>query len=449
MSAVAAKLPAWVRDEQWLYPVLFGVLTAAVLLELQIRGLLSYPDTISDERDHFARVMAAAQLWSGQLFMSNLAAVYDQGIWPPLYPLLLGACNALFGFGLAADRVLNVLFVAVGLYCLGLPVRGRVRLLALPFAVLFLIFNPEYFQIRPENLALLLIGAAICIAIRSGAFSPGGTANWRIHVLLGVIFGLLPLTHATYTMVALYGVLLACLALRQRWPFVAALLLVTLPYVAAQNLMTSRLTLFATSSEEGLVRNNNPYWNRALPYSVNFEQTFVKLLTEVRARIADGDLVMFPRPALIPKSHYAQWLAYENKRRIFRDIALQTIRDDPAGYLLRIPERLASVAFPTLCEPAGASPYACRLAPAAVVEASWLLTLTCGVAALGGLWLCERRHLLRGFTFLGFCAALLLPMTLITALGRQFMLIPPLLVFGMLWHLGKIRAGAPEAEVPV
>jgi hypothetical protein len=421
----------------------FGAITLAALALLYGAGALQIGTTTGDEVEHFRRVLAAAVILRGDVSTDNLASLYSQGIWPPFYPMLLGGLNAVLGLSLYGLRVLNVLFAVSGVLLMTATLPVKVRWAALPVLAAFLTFNPYYFQIRPENLVLLLTGAVIFIAATTHVFGEAGTRpNNLLYAALGVLTGLLCLTHAAFALPAVYFAVLSLLLRKGLFAYLPALFATVAPYLIIQNLMHAGLVVFATTSPESLARASNPFFDDQLSYEENFEAAVPALFAEMRRRMEAGDFVRFPRPRLVPASHYETWLRYENKRRIFGDIARETLSKDPGLYFERMGLRLGALSAPTLCRPE--DPYACKIAPLFVVKSAYIGFGVAAIASFIILLFAERHFLFTAFTFLGLAGSMLGPMVIVTGQWRQFMIVPLVLIFGALYRWSDFRAILPR-----
>ena len=218
--------------------------------------------------------------------------------------------------------------------------------------------------------------------------------------------------------------------------FVAAFLAVAGPYFVVQNTLHTGLVLFATTAEENLARNNNPYLN-SHPRGVADDLLFA----EMERRYAAGDRVAYPKPRVVPDNRYEQWLHDENKRRIFKAIALDEIRADPAGALNRLGERVVGLLSGDACLDDGR--YGC-LVSAGVDRAAYAVLVALGLV---GLFAAGRTELRRpgALSFLALCGVLLIPMVLTQGLVRHFVIVLLIGAYGGLVRLGESGRARPAA----
>lgn len=410
--------------------VLLALIFMAALAVLARDGILFSHATYSDETQHLHRAMIAARLWRGEFSLDLMATLYGGGIWPPLYPMLMGGLEAAFQLGVTGLRLVNVAVVFVGFaFFMRMTADPRLRLLSLVLPACFLAGTSTVFQIRPENLAILLTGALCCLIARRGLF-PGRSVEdgpARDYVLLGVLAGLTCLTHAVFALGTAYLALLALTSLRRRWTFVAAILAVAGPYFVLQNAMHTGLVLFATTAEENLARNNNPFLT-----AVPRPEADDLLFAEMDRRYAEGDQVAYRKPLVVPANRYAQWLHDENKRRIFKEIALAEIAHRPAEALRRVGDRIVALLTGDVCLDDGR--YGCVVS-ATVDRAAYALFVALGLA---GLLAAARAEWRTGFaiSFCLLCGILLVPMVMTQALVRHFAIVLLVGAYGGLFRLG-------------
>jgi hypothetical protein len=419
--------------------VLLGLIFSAALALLARDGILSSVATYSDETEHLRRTMIFARIWRGEFSPDLIASAYGGGIWPPLYPALMGALEAATGLGVPGLRLVNVGLVFSGFAFFTRSIDDlRLRLLSLLVPACFLVGTTVYFQIRPENLALLLVGLACHTIVRGRLFRSAKPDPARPlgYAALGVLTGLTCLTHAVFALCAAYLSVLAILDLRRRWMFVAAFVAVAGPYFLVQNTLHTGLVLFATTAEENLARNNNPYLN-AHPRTVADDLLFA----EMERRYAAGDRVAYPKPRVVPDNRYEQWLHDENKRRIFKTIALDEIRMDPASALKRLGERVVGLLSGDPCLNDGR--YGCVVA-AAVDRAAYAVLVAFGLV---GMFAAGRTELRRpgALSFLALCGVLLIPMVLTQGLVRHFVIVLLIGAYGGLVRLGEGGRARPAA----
>lgn len=421
--------------------VLLGLIFSAALALLARDGILSSAVTYSDETEHLRRTMIFARIWRGALSPDLIASAYGGGIWPPLYPALMGALEAATGLGVPGLRLVNVALVFAGFAAFTRMIDDvRLRLLSLVVPACFLVGTTIYFQVRPENLAILLVGLACHTIVRGRLFRaarPDPAPPLR-YAALGALAGLTCLTHAVFALCAAYLSVLAFLDLRRRWLFVAAFLAVAGPYFVVQNSLHTGLILFATTAEENLARNNNPYLS-SHPRPVADDLLFA----EMERRYAAGDRIAYAKPRLVPDTRYEQWLHDENKRRIFKAIALDAIRADPAGALERLGERVVGLLSRDACRDDGR--YGC-LVSAAVDRAAYAVLVALGLV---GLFAAGRTELSRprALSFLALCGVLLIPMVLTQGLVRHFVIVLLIGAYGGLVRLGEGRHARKVARV--
>lgn len=420
-----------------LYVVLLGHLFLLNLWMLSRNGVLWNPQTYSDEAEHYRRALLFSRMVGGDISLNTIGTFYAGGIWPPLYSMTIGFVQRLTGADLAALRVFNMAMAYAGFALLAAAITdARLRAASVILAVLFVLGTRNYFQIRPENLAILLITALIFLIMRKGLFSADeGNARWRgAYGTAGILAALICLTHAVFLFAALYLSVLACLSRRARAMFLIGFLAIGGPYIVAQNLIHNGFVLFATTAEENLARNNNPFL-RTHPRSAADH-----LFDEMERRYAAGDKVAFPKPPLIPQGRYEQWLHDENQRRIFKAIALDEIRSDPVSALRRMALRFWKLVSGNACL---GGRYGCLISPAAdqvfyrLLELAGLLGFVVAAMREWGRW--------RSFSFVVFCLAMLMPMVVIQALERHFIIVLLLSAFGGLMRLRLVRP-AHEAQ---
>ncbi|WP_192361814.1 hypothetical protein, partial [Mesorhizobium mediterraneum] len=185
-------------------------------------------------------------------------------------------------------------------------------------------------------------------------------------------------------------------------------------------------------AEENLALNNNPFL-RTHP----LWEAKDLLFDEMNRRYAAGDKVAFPKPRLLPQRSYERWLRDENKRRIFKAIALDEIRSDPVTALRRMTLRLWTLVTGDAClgdgRYVGDVRYGCLISPAAdqvfygLLELAGLLGFAVAAMREWGRW--------RSFSFVVFCVAMLMPVVVIHALVRHFNIVLLLSAFGGLMRL--------------
>ncbi|MCJ2053868.1 hypothetical protein [Methylobacterium sp. J-070] len=424
-----------------------ALIFALALVVLAHDGILSSGITYSDETEHLRRTMIFARIWRGEFSLDLFATAYGGGIWPPLYPALMGALEAAFGLGVPGLRLVNVALVFAGFALFTRMIDDpRPRLLSLVIPACFLAGTTTYFQVRPENLAVLLVGLASTAIARGRLFRAAKPDRARplAYAAVGALAGLTCLTHAVFALCAAYLTLLALLDIRRRWMFVAALLAVAGPYFAVQNSLHTGLVLFATTAEENLARNNNPYL-RTAPRGEADDQLFA----EMERRYADGDRVVYPRPLAVPASRYEQWLHDENKRRIFKAIALSEIAADPVGALRRLGERVVGLLVGDAC--LGDGRYGCIVSGTAD-RVAYAMLVALGLAGLFAAGRVERHHP-RAVSFLVLCGVLLVPMVLTQGLVRHFVIVLLLGAYGGLFRTCETArepsvAPGPDARQP-
>ena len=422
--------------------VLLGVIFAAAVALLARDGILWSSVTYSDETEHLRRTMIFARIWRGDLSLDLVASAYGGGIWPPLYPALMGGLEAATGLGVPGLRLVNVALVFAGF---GFFTRAiddpRARLLCLAVPVCFLVGTTTYFQVRPANLAVLLVGLICHALVRGdlfGAAEPEQARPWA-YAGLGVLVGLTCLTHAVFALCAAYLTVLALLDLRRRWAFAAALLVAAGPYFVVQNSLHTGLVLFATTAEENLARNNNPYLSRhARPAADDL------LFAEMERRYAAGDRTAYPKPFAVPASRYDQWLHDENKRRIFKAIALDEIRADPAGAVARMGERIVGLLVGDACLDDGR--YGCVVSPS-IDRTAYAALVAFGLIGLLAAGRAERRRP-RAVSFVILCGMLLVPMVLTQGLVRHFVLVLLIGAYGGLVRLSAAGRDRPATLHP-
>ncbi|WP_192360323.1 hypothetical protein, partial [Mesorhizobium mediterraneum] len=202
-------------------------------------------------------------------------------------------------------------------------------------------------------------------------------------------------------------------------------------------------------AEENLALNNHPFL-RTHPQSAAKDRLF----EEVERRYAAGDKIAYPKPRLLPQRSYERWLHDENKRRIFRAIALDEIRSDPVSALRRMTLRFWTLVSGYGClsdgRYVGDRRYGCLISPAAdqvfygLLELAGLLGFAVAAMREWGRW--------RSFSFVVFCLAMLMPVVVIHALVRHFNIVLLLSAFGGLMRLPdwSSRLGrADEVRAPV
>ncbi|TIQ18504.1 MAG: hypothetical protein E5X51_25405 [Mesorhizobium sp.] len=419
------------RHDRWLtrnlYMVLLGHLFLLNLWMLSRNGVLWNPQTYSDEAEHYRRALLFSRMVGGDISLNTIGTFYAGGIWPPLYSMTIGFVQRLTGADLAALRVFNMAMAYAGFALLAAAITdARLRAASVILAVLFVLGTRNYFQIRPENLTILLIAALIFLIMRKGLFSADeGNARWRrAYGTTGILAALICLTHAVFLLAALYLSVLACLSRRARAMFLIGFLAIGGPYIVAQNLIHNGFVLFATTAEENLARSNNPFLRTHPRSAVDH------LFEEMERRYAAGDKVAFPKPPLIPQGRYEQWLHDENQRRIFKAIALDEIRSDPVSALRRMALRFWKLVSGNACL---GGRYGCLISPAVdqvfyrLLELAGLLGFVVAAMREWGRW--------RSFSFVVFCLAILMPMVVIQALVRHFIIVLLLSAFGGLMRL--------------
>jgi hypothetical protein len=222
------------------------------------------------------------------------------------------------------------------------------------------------------------------------------------------------LTHAFLALVSVYLIVLSLLAVRERLWFILAFAIVTGPYVLAQAMIHNGFVLFSTTAEENLARNNNSFLRdheRPLADDLLFQ--------EMERRYKAGDKVVYPRPLVLPQARYDQWLHDENKRRIFKQMAMDEVRADPMGAAVRMTRRVTNLVGGEGCTIG--ERYGCNIGPMMDLLAFYLLA----VMALIGLVMAAKSELSRitSFSFAMVCCALLAPMIATQAVERQFIIV--------------------------
>lgn len=411
--------------------VLLGIAFVLTLAMLAHNGIFGVVETFSDEHDHFKRSMMFASIVRGNANLETIGTFYAGGIWPPLYPMLMGSLLALTNCGVGFLRGTNVLLAYGGFaFLIGAIEQPWGRYIGIVVVALFVIGTHYYFQIRPESLVLLLLGAAIFLIVKYRLFSVGTQGQPSRYMLCGALFAMACLTHAFVAVLAIYLVILALLRIRYRFHFVVAFALIAGPYVAAQAMIHNGVVLFATTAEENLARNNNAFLrNHERP------QADELLFAEMERRYKAGDKVTYPRPMLLPQGRYEQWLHDENKRRIFKEMAMEEVRADPAGVAIRAMQRATGLIGEEGCVPG--QRYGCNVGPKLDLMAFYGLELM----ALIGLIYVARSERIRvsSFSFAIACVALLAPMIVTQAVERQFVIVLVLASFGGLARLKSPR----------
>lgn len=420
--------------------ILLGLIFAAALVLLARDGILWSGATYSDETEHLRRTMIFARMWRGEFSLDLVATSYGGGIWPPLYPALMGALEAALGLGVPGLRLVNIVLVFTGFALFTRMIDDlRPRLLSLLVPACFLAGTTTYFQIRPENLAIFLVGLICHAIVRGGLFRDAKPDRARpLHYGgLGALAGLTCLTHAVFALCAAYLSVLAFLDLRRRWMFVAAFLAVAGPYFVVQNTLHTGVVLFATTAEENLARNNNPYL-RSHPRTEADDLLFA----EMERRYAAGDRIAYPRPRVVPAGRYEQWLHDENKRRIFKAIALAEIQANPAAALDRMGERVVGLLVGDACLDDGR--YGC-LVSSTVDRGAYAILVALGLAGLFAAGRAER-HRPRAVSYVVLCGMLLIPMVLTQGLVRHFVIVLLIGAYGGLARL--VETGREDPVMP-
>jgi hypothetical protein len=411
---------------------LLGILLVLTFAMLAHNGIFGIVETFSDEHDHFKRSVMFAAIVRGNMTLEAIGTFYAGGIWPPLYPILIGGIQAATNLGVGSLRVVNVLLAYAGLaFLIAAIPSSRARYAGAVIVGLFSVGTHYYYQIRPENLVLLLLGVTIFLIVRKDLFSATAPArHGRLYALCGALGALACLTHAFLAVLAIYLLLLASLAIRQRFWFVVAFAVVAGPYVASQALIHNGVVLFATTAEENLARNNNGFLrNHSRPEADDL------LFEEMERRYKAGDKVTYPRPLVLPQARYEQWLHDENKRRIFKEIATDEVLADPWSAGIRALRRIADLVSGEGCVPSHR--YGCNLSQRVDLWAFYCLEL---LALIGLIYAAKSERLrVTSFSFVLACIALLAPMVATQAVERQFVIVLMLGAFGGLAHLKPLR----------
>lgn len=404
------------RVARWGVFVLLAVVFILTLVMLARNGIFGITDTFSDEHDHYKRSLMFSSIVRGNLSLEAIGTFYSGGIWPPLYPMVIGSIQAVTNSGTALLRLVNVLFAYGGCALLIASVPSRIGQYAGVVVVgLFAVGTHYYYQIRPENLVLLILGALTFLVTRAGLFSVGlRSKRSGSYALCGALCALACLTHAFLALVSVYLIVLSLLAFRERLWFILAFAIVAGPYVLAQAMIHNGFVLFSTTAEENLARNNNSFLRdheRPLADDLLFQ--------EMERRYKAGDKVVYPRPLVLPQARYDQWLHDENKRRIFKQMAMDEVRADPMGAAVRMTRRVTNLVGGEGCTIG--ERYGCNIGPMTDLLAFYLLA----VMALIGLVMAAKSELSRitSFSFAMVCCALLAPMIATQAVGRQFIIV--------------------------
>lgn len=408
--------------------VLLGILLVLTLMMLANNGIFNISGTFSDEHDHFKRSMMFSAIVRGNLSLEAIGTFYSGGIWPPFYPMLIGGFQAATHADVGALRIINVLLAYAGFALLIAAVAAAwVRYAIVGIAGLFSLGTHYYYQIRPENLIILLLAALIYLVVKRGLFSAIAPApRGRLYALGGTLCALSCLTHAFLAIVAVYLLVLGLMVIRQRMWFIIAFVAIAGPYVIAQKLIHNGVVLFATTAEENLARNNNVFLrNNERPKADDL------LFDEMERRYKAGDKEVYPRPLVLPQTRYEQWLHDENKRRIFKEMAISEVSADPAGAAIRALGRATALVSGEGC--IVGQRYGCNVSPGIDRFAFYGLELL----ALVGL-LCaakNERWYSASFSFVFACFAMLTPMIATQAVERQFIIVLLLAAFGGLARL--------------
>src|SRR4051794_12712686 len=164
-----------------------------------VSGGIDHP-FIGDEEDHFARVGAFVNIYLMDFSPSNLELAYSAGIWPPLFPALMAVPLTILGKSVVYARLINMLFQLFALLIVTRCFRTlKMQVLFSAFFITFPALAKAGWEVRPENLSILLLAAFLHVVCSSDLFSahPPARASTTVRdsVACGTLAALMALNH--------------------------------------------------------------------------------------------------------------------------------------------------------------------------------------------------------------------------------------------------------------
>jgi len=184
----------------------------------KIIGGIDHP-FIGDEEDHVARIGAFVNIYLMDFSPSNLELAYSAGIWPPLFPALMALPLTILGKSVVYARLINMLFQ---LFALLIATRCFKTLKMQVLISAFFITSPALakagWEVRPENLSILLLAVFLHVVCSSDLFSahPAARASTTVRdsVACGTLAALMALNHGVVLIFILCILFLMLMSIR-------------------------------------------------------------------------------------------------------------------------------------------------------------------------------------------------------------------------------------------
>jgi hypothetical protein len=212
---------------------------------------------IGGEEDHVARIGVFVNIYLMDFGPSNLELAYSAGIWPALFPALMALSLTILGKSVVYARLINMLFQ---LFALLIVTRCfetlKMQALIRAFFITFPALAQAGWEVRLENLSLLLLAAFLRVVCSSDLFSthPPARANTTVRdsVACGTLAALIALNHGVVLIFILCILFLMLTSIRYSWPGLAVLLIVVAPYTTVLQLMHSQVVLTSAANPSNL-----------------------------------------------------------------------------------------------------------------------------------------------------------------------------------------------------
>ena len=412
-----------------------------------LNGVFDQP-LVSDEMGHFSRTIAFQKILSFHVTPAILSKAYFHGIWPPLYPIIMGLAMSpssladnieihqlpvTFGDAVVYARLLNLLFQSVALFVfLHCFTSSGTKF----FFVLFFSVCPQIanlgFQIRPENISILLLSFLYYVLVVHNVLlplGPMGKARARSYAMAGVLTGAMALNHAVLVALAVYVLLLMAIYLPRSSGGLLAAAIIIFPYMGTMRLIHADAHLLSTAAWSNIAYNNNHFLKN--DYS-NYDDAQARIRTYVESLASGADLIYYRPSIIVPSEMYEAWNRAENERRLYKQYATNYILRNPRGFFIRAFYRVAK-GWKSSC----AEVYGCLLGRHEA-RISAICYLTCILLLPILIWQ-ESYYGIRvwSFRFSIACFALMAPAILAHANERIFVAFMTTAVFGVLLRLER------------
>ncbi|ADB14808.1 glycosyl transferase family 39 [Pirellula staleyi DSM 6068] len=409
-----------------------NILWLLVGLSLLVRGATLYLQRASLDADPDAYRQIAENLRQTGVYSlkHESGSVHPTAFRPPLYPWLIAilaptdasVTSALFALHLLLGTSTVLLTYGIARKLLA---SDALAILAAMIVLCDPILLRQQALVMTETLATFLAALLIFVAVQYEATSQNRTRRITLVVLLGILFGLAILCRPTFlpwlalvAMLLLWQLIFGSIAGNSRRQTVAELVLVAstsmlvlCPWVLQNYFQFHRVIVTTTHGGYTLLLGNNEEYYQHLATSTSpvpwksdrLDAQLRELAEQQTLRREDQRVIM----AAVPQQRGEAIMPLEMAMdRHCRDLAIQTMRDNPAGLVRATLHRWWQLISPLPHQLVENESLAAQLARYAV--AVWYTCLA-GLAIVG-LWKLIRDGCYRQFSWL---LALLLPLSLL------------------------------------